>query len=382
MAQRRSPLARTTALALSALTAAALLATFGCGSDSNPVTPSNTPIVRALSPASGTTFGGTEVTLTGEKFVAGSTVTFGGMPGINIAVENGNTIRATTPSHASGPVDVQVTGSTGSAILAQAFTFVAPGGTNTPPVIRSVTAKGRKVNEPASFADLGETIDVTGIVEDAETGLDKLAYQWTATSGTINGAGPVVSWTAPASASTPVDVTITLAVVETYKAPDASGLPVDKENRTTATTTVSLHNSVKEVGDMAYDFLVNFSSQVDVNTVMRNFAPPGLCIGAAAERTDVVKNQTERKILSSTIGTPGVTISFGGSCPFRAVAGDACTSTSVSWTSRVLVHTTPTDYYNWIEETAGKDQITALYSNKRWYLCASDYDAPPPTYRR
>jgi hypothetical protein len=382
MAQRRTSLGRTTALAFSALTVAALLATVGCGSDTNPITPSNTPILRALSPATGTTFGGTEVTITGEKFVAGATVTFGGMAGVNIAVESGNTIRATTPAHASGPVDVQVTGSTGSAILSQSFTFVAPGGTNSPPVIRSVTAKGRKANEPAGFADLSETIDVTGIVEDAETGLDKLAYQWTATSGTINGTGPVVSWTAPASGTTPVDVTITLAVVETYKAPDGSGLPVDKENRTTATATVSLHNSVKEVGDMAYDFLVNFSSQVDVNTVMRNFAPPGLCIGAAAERADVVKNQTERKILSSTIGTPGVTINFGGSCSFRAVGGDACTNTSVSWTSRVLVHTSPIDYFGWIEETTGKDQVTALYSNRRWYLCASDYDAPPPNYHR
>jgi hypothetical protein len=377
-------LARPVALASSALALAGLVAAGGCGGNNNPTGPTtNAPIVRSVSPASGSTFGGTEVTLSGEKFVAGSTVTFGGTPGTNVAVENATTIRVTTPAHATGAVDVQVSGSTGGAMLAQSFTFVAPGGSNAPPVIKSVTAKGRKANEPTGFADLGETIDVTAIVEDAETALDKLTYQWTATAGSVTGTGPVVTWVAPAAATTPTDVTITLTVVESYKAPDASGLPVDKENKVTATAAVSLHNSPKEVGDMAYDFLVKFSTQVDVNTVMRDFAPPSLCAGAAAERADVTKNQAERKIVAYTIGTPAVTINFGGTCPFRSVGGDACAQVSAKWTSQVLVHTTPTDYYLWFEEAGpGTDQVTALYRDRRWYLCASDYNAPAPTYHK
>jgi hypothetical protein len=374
---------RTLALASSVSALAALLAS-GCGGGgSSPIAPSNAPIVRALSPATGTSFGGTDVTITGEKFVAGSTVSFGGVPGVNVAVENGNTIRATTPPHASGAVDVTVSGSTGSSILAQAFTFAAPGGSNTPPVVRSVSAKGRKPNEPAGFADLAETIDVTAIVEDAETAIEKLTYQWTATAGTVTGSGPVVTWNAPASAVTPTDVTLTLTVVETYRAPDTSGLPVDKENKATGTATVSLHNSAREVGDMAKDFLEAFSySTIPVDTVMRDFAPTSVCPGAAAERADVTKNRAEREIVARSIGTPVVTINFGGTCPFRSIRGDACTTTEVSWSSTVKVHTTPIDYYGWIEDTKGKDQVTAVFANKRWYLCASDYDAPLPTYRK
>ncbi len=371
-------------MASSVLILAVLLAS-GCGGDgSSPTNPSsNAPVVRSLTPGTGTSFGGTEVTITGEKFVAGSTVTFGGAAGVNVAVENGNTIRATTPAHASGAVDVQVSGTTGASTLGQAFTYVAPGGTNTPPVIKSVTAKGRKTNEPVAFADVGETIDVTAIVEDAETPIDKLTYQWTATVGTVAGTGPVVSWSAPASSTTPVDVTLTLTVVETYRAPDASGLPVDKENKVTSTTTVSLHNSAKEVGDMAYDFLLKFSTQVDVNTVMRDFAPPSVCANAAAERSDVTKNQAERKIVGYTIGAPVVTINFSGTCPFRAIGADACAQVSAKWSSRVLVHTSPTDYFGLIEEAGpGTDQVTALFRDKRWYLCASDWDSPPATYHK
>jgi hypothetical protein len=363
----RPLLARSVALASSALALAGLVAAGGCGGSNNPTGPTTSaPIVRSVSPASGTTFGGTEVTLSGEKFVVGSTVTFGGTAGTNVAVENATTIRVTTPAHATGAVDVQVSGSTGGAMLAQSFTFVAPGGSNTPPVIKSVTAKGRKANEPAGYADVGETIDVTAIVEDAETALDKLTYQWTATVGTISGTGPVVTWGAPAAATTPTDVTITLTVVETYRAPDASGLPVDKENKVSATTTVALHNSIKEVGDMTSDFLVNFShSDIGVDQVLRDFSTS--CTGYASERADVIANRQNFVITAYTVGNPSVTINFKGVCPFRSRAGDACAAAAVQWTSRNK--TTGV-----VGTTKGTDYVTGVFDRGRWWLCDSDYD--------
>ena len=60
------------------------MAAAGCGGSNNnnhPAGPSHTPVIRSVSPASGTTFGGTEVTIPGEKFVVGATVTFGGTAG-------------------------------------------------------------------------------------------------------------------------------------------------------------------------------------------------------------------------------------------------------------------------------------------------------------
>ena len=362
----RPHVARPIALASSVLTLAALATTFGCGGSSNPVTPSTTPIIRSVTPPSGSSFGGTEVTISGEKFVAGSTVLFGGTPGTNIAVENGTTIRATTPSHASGAVDVQVSGSTGAASLGQSFTFVAPGGSNPPPTIKSMSAKGRKANKPAGFADLGETIDVTAIVEDAETALNKLTYQWTASIGTVTGTGPVVTWQAPAAGTTPTDVTITLTVVETYKAADASGLPVDKENKVSSTAKIALHNSVKEIGDMTSDFLVNFShSDIGVDQVLRDFSTS--CTGYASERADVIANRTNFTITAYSVLAPSVTINFGGTCPFRSRPGDACTATAVQWTSK-------NKSTGVVGTTKGTDYVTGVFDRGRWWLCDSDYD--------
>lgn len=376
----RPSFARPIAATSCALTLAVLAASFGCGESSNPSGPSNTPVVRLLSPATGTSFGGTEVTITGEKFVAGSVVSFGGTPGVNVAVENGSVIRATTPAHASGVVDVVVSGSSGSATLPQSFTFVAPGSGNTPPVIKSMTAKGRKPNEPRSFADLSETLDLTAAVEDAETASDKLTYQWTTTLGTVTGTGAAVTWAAPGSAPTPVDVTITLTVVETYKAPDATGLPVDKENKVSSTTTVSLHNSLKEIGDMAYQFLVLFSNSAitDPNIILRDFSSqcPSGTPGPAGERKDIIDNRTNYVIQPDyVIGAPSVTVNFGGSCTLfsdRPRPADACALVNTEWHSKVI--NPPTDpNYNKIVTAKGIDQVTARYFAPRWWLCDSDF---------
>lgn len=382
---RRLTLARGPVALASAACLLAALTTFGCGSDSSPTAPSATnPTVRSVAPTSGISFGGTEVTITGERFVAGATVTFGGVPGTNIAVESGTTIRATTPAHASGVVDVQVSGGTGSSMLAQAFTFVAPAGTNTPPAIRSLTVKGRKANEPANFADLNETIDVTTIVEDAETPIDKLTFQWTADIGTFSGSGAVVTWAAPASArGTPVNAKLTLIVIENYKAADPSGLPVDKQNTATMSATVAVHDSVKEVGDMAYDFLVAFSNSsiTDPNVVLRDFTPE--CEGTNSERGDVFKNRSNFRIQPDyVVGNPAVTINFGGSCTLfadRYRPGDACAQVAVEWHS--LVINPPTDpSYGKIVTAKGIDQVTGVFLSGRWWLCDSDFKSTLSTW--
>jgi hypothetical protein len=48
------------------------------------------------------------------------------------------------------------------------------------------------------------------------------------------------------------DYALTLMVVETYQTTDDTGLPVTRENKTTKSVSISLHNSRKEVSEMAY----------------------------------------------------------------------------------------------------------------------------------
>ena len=67
------------------------------------------PTVSGVSPNSGSTAGGTSVTISGTNFVNGATVTIGGTAATNVAVNSGTTITATTPAHAAGVVNVVVT---------------------------------------------------------------------------------------------------------------------------------------------------------------------------------------------------------------------------------------------------------------------------------
>ncbi|HJX28911.1 MAG TPA: M12 family metallo-peptidase [Thermoanaerobaculia bacterium] len=66
------------------------------------------PTVSTVSPASGTTAGGTAVTITGTGFQSGATVTFGGTAA-SVTFNSSTRLTVTTPARASGSVAVVVT---------------------------------------------------------------------------------------------------------------------------------------------------------------------------------------------------------------------------------------------------------------------------------
>ncbi len=85
------------------------------------------PVVTSLSPAQGTTAGGTSVTISGDFLLNAESVSFGGT---NAGfVPNGDgTLTATSPFRGAGTVDVTVTtpGGTSGVSTADQFTFVSP----------------------------------------------------------------------------------------------------------------------------------------------------------------------------------------------------------------------------------------------------------------
>jgi IPT/TIG domain len=86
-----------------------------------------TPVVTSVSPNTGTTAGGTRVTLTGKNFVSGAKVTFGGPAATSVVVVSATQITATTPPHKPGGVNIVVTNPGGqSGTLASAFTYQKP----------------------------------------------------------------------------------------------------------------------------------------------------------------------------------------------------------------------------------------------------------------
>lgn len=87
------------------------------------------PDVISVNPTSGSTAGGTSVTISGTDFQTGATVTFGGTAATGVSVPNSTAITCTTPAHAAGAADlvVQNQDSQSDTVL-NAFTFSQTGG--------------------------------------------------------------------------------------------------------------------------------------------------------------------------------------------------------------------------------------------------------------
>jgi hypothetical protein len=246
---------------------------------------------------------------------------------------------------------------------------------NTAPTIDGIVVQGRRTKQPANFADIRETIDVSASVRDAETAIDELVYQWTATVGTFSGTGRAVTWTAPDTIQGVTTVTITLKVVENFGYP---GQPKNFSHDTTSTATLSLHNSNKEVGDMAFRFLDQFSqpqTNKDWRDIMRDFKAQA-CPDPGefdSERFDVERHYNNFVMNSYRVDAPIVSTSFTDGCavPNRGtLRGDACVRIGVMWDSTQFTATPPSK-----KVTSGIDYIAAAYSpaDRRWWLCSSQF---------
>lgn len=96
-------------------------------SASTSVTPSAAaPSVTTISPTSGSTAGGTLVTITGLQFTGATGVTFAGAAGTSLTVVSDTSITILTPAGSAGSAVIVVTTSSGSDFDAIVFTYVAP----------------------------------------------------------------------------------------------------------------------------------------------------------------------------------------------------------------------------------------------------------------
>jgi hypothetical protein len=228
-------------------------------------------------------------------------------------------------------------------------------------VITSVTAQGSRPNEPKNFADLDEEVAVTAVVDDPDTAADRLTFEWSAEAGTFSGTGANVTWKAPGDVSTPK------AIVLTVKVSDPGS------NSTTGTATLSLHNSVKEVGDLSRQFLLDFSdSKNGAAFVVRNFTKSPRCEADRDEEfNEVDANRNTYRITSSNIGPATVKVQFASlPCSYVPRDGDACASVPSTWDSVCAPGVTCTP-----GRSQGIDHVTAVYEGTEWKLCASYFQS-------
>ena len=99
------------------------------GASSGP-SPEPGPVVTSISPTSGSTAGGTSVTINGSGFTGASAVEFGTDPAPSFTVNSDKKITAVSPAEALGTVSVTVTtpGGTSATAPSDAFTFSASAG--------------------------------------------------------------------------------------------------------------------------------------------------------------------------------------------------------------------------------------------------------------
>ena len=317
------------------------------------------------------------MTIAGNNFPIAPSVLFGGTAATDVTVVDAHTIRATTPAHTEGAVDVIVRAGIGTdGTLARGYLYVTPASQNDPPVLQSLTGAGSRPNEPSAYADVNEVLTITASVTDVETPVDKLVFDWASDTGSFSGSGRSVTWRAPGVAGV---ATLRLKITERYTTPGLGGLPVDKENVTTGSLAIDVHSEVSEIGGMAKDFLTLFSqSSVAPDAVMHNFQDG--CgaggTGKADERAQVVNNRQTYSIVQWSVGEPRVTVAFGGTSPFRARQEDAWAAVDAHWVSQCLKADAGCASIGGTRDDVGTDWVTARYDSgtKRWWLCDSDWD--------
>ncbi|MFY9558131.1 MAG: IPT/TIG domain-containing protein, partial [Blastocatellia bacterium] len=158
---------------------------------------SGPPTITSISPTSGSTAGGTSVTITGTNFVTGATVTLGGSPATNVNVTNSTSMTAVAPAHAAGTVSVTVTNPDAqSGTLTNGFTY------STPPPPPAPTVIGVSPNSGSTSGGTAVTISGTNFVAGA-----------TVTFGGAAASNIVVSSSSSISATTPPHAAGSVSVV-------------------------------------------------------------------------------------------------------------------------------------------------------------------------
>jgi hypothetical protein len=153
------------------------------------------PTVTAISPTSGLTVGGANVTITGTNFTGATAVTIGGSAATSVAVVNSTTVMAITPAHAAGAADVAVTTPGGTGTGTGFYTYV----TSATPTVTGIGPNG---GPPAG----GTTVTITGT---NLTGATAVAFGGTAAAQFAVNSATAITAISPAGANGAVDVTVT-----------------------------------------------------------------------------------------------------------------------------------------------------------------------------
>lgn len=82
------------------------------------------PTVTGVDPSSGSTAGGTAITITGTNFTGATGVTIGGVAATSLSVVSSTSITCVTPAGTAGAKDIAVTTTAGTGTLSSGYTYM------------------------------------------------------------------------------------------------------------------------------------------------------------------------------------------------------------------------------------------------------------------
>ncbi len=166
-----------------------------------PPPPPPAPSITSISPTTGSTSGGTTVTITGDNLSGVAYVFFGSTEATSFTVISSTEIQATSPAESAGAVNMTVTspGGTSPVTSADEFTYTSPTPTLKPPTVTGISPTSGPTTGGTSV-----TITGTGFTSSATVMFGSV----TATAVTVNSATSI-SATSPAESAGTVNVTVT-----------------------------------------------------------------------------------------------------------------------------------------------------------------------------
>ena len=322
-----------------------------------------TPTVTSASPSSGTTAGGTSVTITGTNFVSGATVTFGSAAATNVVVVNSTSITATSPAGSSGAVTVTVTVGGQSGSLANGFTYVVP------PTVSSLSP-----NNGPTTGGMALTITGTNFASGAT-----VTFGSAAATNVVVVNGTTITATTPAGTAGAVTVTVTnsnglsgsLASGFTYVAPPTVSSVSPNNGSTSGGTAVTITGMSFASGATvmfgsvaATNVVVGSSTSITATTPAGSVGAVTVTVTAGGQSGSLANGFTYTAVV--TVATPSFTPSAGtygsaqsvsitsatsgaticyttdGSAPAANTPGTCSTGTALANGGSVLVSTSET----------------------------------------
>ena len=225
-------------------------------------------------------------------------------------------------------------------------------GPATPPIVRSIAV-------PASRVEAGTDVAITAVVEDAETPLTALAFQWSASAGTIEGTGASATWRVPTGMKAGIDVTVTLTVTDTYDAVE-NNVVVKRQFVVPSTSApFRVHDSTAEVKELARKFLVDLfgNTSIPAQACMVDFAEVCANFGEG-KNTEVGEIVSHReKVVLTNAEVMHQNVQFFG-------PGSGVVHTAMNYTGH------PTNSLV-ISSGCGDYELTMVYVGNRWWICES-----------